>query len=453
MVTHNLLLVDDEANVLAGLKRILRKEGYRILTATSGKDGLDILENETVPIVISDQKMPEMDGTEFLSAVKAKHPHIMRIMLTGQTDIGVAMEAINRGEIFKFITKPCDNVDLKTTIKQALKQYELVNDNIELHKLTSRQNEELKGLNENLEKMVRDRTQTIEAQKEELITFNRGLEQKVKEKTEELREKDMQLLKMDRIAGISTLAAGIAHEINNPLSFIKGSIGPMKKALDKVSNAVKFWDNQPVPEQIMKDYKDFLEQINFEHFVGSLDRKFERMNTGIERIMKIVNSLRSFSRVDAADMAELDIHSSIQEAVDILSAKLEKKVIFENEFQEIPHIGCSANEINQCFLHTIRNAIDAVDENGVIRIKTFHQKEEDQIIIKIADNGKGISSEIIDQVFNPFFTTKPVGSGTGVGLSITETIIKSHGGNIDLVSNEGEGTEITMVLPVVGKMK
>ena len=263
----------------------------------------------------------------------------------------------------------------------------------------------------------------------------------------------MQLLKMDRIAGISTLAAGIAHEINNPLSFIKGSIGPMKKALDKISSAVKFWDNHPVPEQVRKDYRDFLEQINFDHFVGSLDRKFERMNTGIERIMKIVNSLRSFSRVDTADMAELDINSSIQEAVDILSAKLEKKVTFENEFQEIPHIGCSANEINQCFLHTIRNAIDAVDENGVIRIKTFHREKEDQIIIKIADNGKGISSEIIDQVFNPFFTTKPVGSGTGVGLSITETIIKSHGGNIDLVSKEGDGTEITMVLPVVGKMK
>ena len=376
MTTHNLLLVDDEPNVLAGVKRILRKEGYGIFTATSGRDGLEVLEKESISLLISDQKMPEMDGAEFLRTVKTLHPHTIRIMLTGQADIGVAMEAINQGEIFRFVTKPSDGGELKATIKLGLKQYELVTDNMELHKLTSRQNEELKGLNENLEKMVRDRTKTIEAQKEELVTFNRGLEQKVKEKTEELREKDMQLLKMDRIAGISTLAAGIAHEINNPLSFIKGSIGPMKKALDKVSSAVKFWDNHPVPEQVRKDYRDFLEQINFDHFVGSLDQKFERMNTGIERIMKIVNSLRSFSRVDTADMAELDINSSIQEAVDILSVKLEKKVTFENEFQEIPHIGCSANEINQCFLHTIRNAIDAVDENGIIRIKTFHERKK-----------------------------------------------------------------------------
>lgn len=453
MVFHNLLLVDDEANILTSLQREFKKEGYGIFTAPSGKDGLNIMERETISLVVSDQKMPEMNGVEFLNKVKEDWPDAMRIMLTGHASIKVAVDAINRGEIYRFVIKPWNDLELKSIIRQALNHYELVENNSRLHELTSRQNVELKELNENLEKKVKERTRTISEQKDELIKFNQDLERKVIEKTEQLREKDIQLLEMDRIAGIATLGAGIAHEINNPLSFIKSSIGSVKKGVDKIIEAVRYWDNNSHTEHLLKDYKDYLKQINFDHSVNSFECKLDRINKGIERIMKIVNSLRSFSRVDREDIGKININQSIEEVIEILGAKEMKKVEFVKELQEAPLIECSTNGINQCLLQTIQNAIDAVDDDGLIKIMTSCDKEVDQILIKIIDNGKGMSPQVLRQAFNPFFTTKPVGSGTGVGLSMIERIIKRHGGKIELSSKEGKGTTVTMLLPVVAKVK
>jgi signal transduction histidine kinase len=289
-------------------------------------------------------------------------------------------------------------------------------------------------------------------EKEELIRFNLELERKVKEKTEELRQKDLQLIEMDRIAGIGTLAAGIAHEINNPLGFVKSSIGSLKKGMDKVLGALSYWDDKPVSEPLLKDYEDYLAQINFEHLTDSLDTKFDRIQRGIERIMKIVNSLRSFSRLDMEAIGKIDINQSIEDAVEILSTQDAKDVEFVREFQKVPVMKCSPKEINQCLLHILKNALDAVENKGTIKIFTSYNEKEDQIIIRIADNGKGMSPEVVRQALNPFFTTKSVGSGTGIGLSLTERIIKRHGGMINISSKEGEGTAVMITLAVIGKV-
>lgn len=290
-------------------------------------------------------------------------------------------------------------------------------------------------------------------EKEDLIRFNQDLEKQVKDKTGQLREKDIQLLEMDRIAGIGTLAAGIAHEINNPLSFVKSSINFVKKGVGKLVGTSKFWDDQPVPEPIMKSYKEYLSQINFEYLINSLDDKFNSIKNGIERIMQIVVNLKSFSRVDKENIGKIDINKSIEEAVKIITSKDLENVEFVKEFQGIPLIDCSPNDIHQCLLHIIQNAVDAVEDNGIIKVSSLHDKEDEQVVIKIIDNGKGMSPEVIRQAFNPFFTTKPVGSGTGVGLSIIERIIKRHGGKIDLSSKENFGTTVTMTLPVSSVLK
>lgn len=453
MTNNNILLVDDEPEILNSLKRILRKQGYAIHTATSGMDGLGVLQKKAISLVVSDQKMPGMSGVEFLNTVKTQWPDIIRIMLTGQCEARVAMEAINKGEIYRFLTKPCDDLELKTIINQALKQYELVRENICLTKRTMEQNVQLHELNNNLEKKVTERTRIISEQKGELIRFNQELEKRVDKKTEQLRQKDVQLLKMDRIAGIVTLAAGIAHEINNPLSFIKSSINSVKKGVDKMHGVIRYWDNKPVPEPIMIEYKEYLEKINFSYISSSFENKIDRIKNGIERIMKIVYSLKDFSKVDRENMGKIDIKKSIEEAIEILSVDEVKKATFIKELKEVPLMDCFVKEINQSLLYVIQNSIDAVDNNGQIKIINSYDEKTDQIFIKIIDNGMGMSSDVLRQAFNPFFTTKPVGSGTGLGLSITEKIIKNHGGNIDILSKEGEGTTVDIQLPLIGKVK
>jgi len=165
---HTVLCVDDEENILHSLKRLLRKEGYRLLTATSGAEGLKKLQGNSVHLVMSDQRMPEMSGTEFLAEVKENYPDTIRIVLTGYTEVDSITASINKGHIYKFILKPWNDQNLKLEIKQGLDQYALVQSNKRLHGRVLQQNEELKKINENLEKIVKDRTMDLEIQNQAL---------------------------------------------------------------------------------------------------------------------------------------------------------------------------------------------------------------------------------------------------------------------------------------------
>ena len=165
---HTVLCVDDEENILHSLKRLLRKEGYRLLTATSGAEGLKILKENDVHLVISDQRMPEMSGTEFLAQVKENYPDVIRIVLTGYTEVDSITASINKGHIYKFILKPWNDQNLKLEVKQGLEQYDLMQSNKRLHEKVLQQNEELKQINENLEVLVKNRTMELEIQNQAL---------------------------------------------------------------------------------------------------------------------------------------------------------------------------------------------------------------------------------------------------------------------------------------------
>lgn len=165
---HAVLCVDDEENILHSLRRLLRKEGYRLLTASSGVQGLEIFKENDIHLVMCDQRMPEMSGTEFLARVKAEHPDVIRIILTGYTDVDSITESINKGHIYKFFLKPWNDQNLKLEIRQGLGQYELIQTNKKLHKKIMDQNCELKRINESLETKVRERTQELEIQNQAL---------------------------------------------------------------------------------------------------------------------------------------------------------------------------------------------------------------------------------------------------------------------------------------------
>ena len=165
---HTVLLVDDEEKILNSLKRLLRKDGYRLFTASSGSKGLKVLEESDVHLVISDQRMPQMSGTEFLAIVKERYPDAIRIILTGYTDVDSITESINKGHIYKFFLKPWNDQSLKLEIKSALEQYDLIQANKRLHEKVIEQNEELKKINENLEMLVKERTMELEIQNQAL---------------------------------------------------------------------------------------------------------------------------------------------------------------------------------------------------------------------------------------------------------------------------------------------
>jgi response regulator RpfG family c-di-GMP phosphodiesterase len=174
---HKVLLVDDEENVLNSLIRLLRKENYEVFTATSGSAGLDIIKGQNISVILSDQGMPGMMGTDFLNKVKEESPSTIRIMLTGQADIKAAMEAINKGEVYRFITKPWNDNEILMTIKQALHQYELVEENKRLNLQIREQNEQLKNLNQNLEQKVKERTAEIQKMYKELNILHKQLKE------------------------------------------------------------------------------------------------------------------------------------------------------------------------------------------------------------------------------------------------------------------------------------
>ena len=165
---HTVLCVDDEENILHSIKRLLRKEGYRLLTALSGIEALKILEENDVHLVLSDQRMPQMSGTEFLAKVKEKYPDVIKIILTGYTQVDSITESINKGNIYKFLLKPWNDQNLKLEISKALEQYDLIQANKRLHEKILVQNEELKKINENLEGLIQERTEALEIQNQAL---------------------------------------------------------------------------------------------------------------------------------------------------------------------------------------------------------------------------------------------------------------------------------------------
>jgi len=165
---HTVLFVDDEENILHSLERLLRREEYRILTATSGADGLEILKEHDVHLVVTDQRMPGMSGTEFLAKVKENYPEVIRIVLSGYTEVDSITESINKGHVYKFMLKPWNDQNVKLEIKQGLEQYDLMQVNKKLHEKVIEKNEELEKINENLEMLVRERTKDFEIQNQAL---------------------------------------------------------------------------------------------------------------------------------------------------------------------------------------------------------------------------------------------------------------------------------------------
>ncbi|MDX2129884.1 MAG: ATP-binding protein [Chloroherpetonaceae bacterium] len=272
---------------------------------------------------------------------------------------------------------------------------------------------------------------------------------------ENARNTEVQLMQAEKMSSLGQMVAGLAHEMNTPLGFIRNNVDLLETKNREVKDLVAAYDKlrgqimygSPSDVAMMLSQIDSLSQKVKNRVYNESENLFKSTLEGIDRIQDLIINLKNFSRLDEATFKLTNINDSLESTLKIAGHLFKGGISIEKHFSSIPDVMCFPAQMNQVFLNLVTNAVQAVDErSGRIIIKTAHQA--DKVIIKIADNGVGIPPENLKKIFEPFFTTKEVGKGTGLGLSIVFKIIEKHKGTIHVQSAPGKGTEFTIELPV-----
>ncbi len=287
---------------------------------------------------------------------------------------------------------------------------------------------------------------------QELKLANQRVEKRTTELTEalqDLQQTQAQLIQTEKMSSLGEMVAGIAHEINNPVSFIHGNITHLQEYTQNIFDLLNLY--QQLYPDLHPQIEDLIAEIDVNYIISDLPQIISSMQMGTDRIQNIVMSLRNFSRLDESQIKSANLHEGIDNTLLILGYKLKQGVEIIKKYGDLPSIECYPAQLNQVFMNIIANAIDAMLESNTQPKQIVIQTEkvsEDRIFVKIRDNGPGIPPEVKDKIFDPFFTTKPVGKGTGLGLSISYQIIENHRGKIEVISQPGKGTEFAIALPV-----
>ncbi len=367
------LVLDDEVHVLKALDRSLGAEGFEIQTTTDAADALARLPGG-VDVVVSDYRMPRTDGLTFLEEVGRRAPGARRILLTGHADIQALAKAINRGAIHRLFLKPWDHLDLVTALREESRQGRLAAQADELRRLADRRTHEL--------------------------------------------ELARRLLKVQRMAAVGQLAAGIAHEINNPL----GTILSFAQILLREARLSE----------------EDLEAVRF-------------IEQGAQRCKRVIDAVVKFGVPTNAEPTEVDLGDLARETLALLAPELRRATAdVETSFDPgAPRAWGSFQELQQVVSALLRNALEALEPGARNRISVATSVRGPTACLSISDSGRGIAPEIRDRIFDPFFTTKAEGAtpAAGLGLTIAERIAATHGGQIEIASEPGTGTTATLLLP------
>jgi len=275
--------------------------------------------------------------------------------------------------------------------------------------------------------LVRDITEREQAEKELRKSYDQ-----LNETLQKLKSTQAQLVQSEKMASLGNLVAGIAHEVNSPIGVISSAVDINSIGLKKIEN-------------IVKD-SDIKEDDDLQQTISILRDNNQVVATASDRIAEIVKSLKNFARLDEAKFQQSDIHEGLENTLTLLNHELKEKVTVVRNYSEVPKIFCYPNELNQVFMKILRNASQAIENKGTIKIKTVAEKNS--VCIQISDTGKGIRAENINKIFDPGFTTKGVGVGTGLALSICYQIVQKHKGEIKVESQLGEGSTFTIVFPM-----
>lgn len=401
-----ILIVDDSKLNLAVATSLIKESNMNldIFFALSGEEALSILKIETdIEIVLLDIIMGGISGIDTLKEIIAIDKEIKVIMYSSVIEKKMLQECFTLGAV-DYINKPVEKIEFISRIKNVIRQ-------------------------KNLENKTKAYIEMIEKQKTVIS------------------KKELQLLQQDKMAGIGQLAAGVAHEMNNPLGFVVSNFQILKEYMNTFSMGYKLF--KTLNEGIIDK---FIFENDIDFITEDINGLFEDTEIGLQRVVEIVKSLRNFSRVDitidAKNFTPYDLNKGLKDTLTIAnnSIKYSAKVIVD--YGDIPEVNALGNQINQVILNILMNSIYAINKTKTKGLITIYTKEsENYVLISIKDNGTGIKSENIISIFNPFYTTKPPGDGTGLGLSLSYDIIHNrHDGKIAVFSEYGKYTEFIVYL-------
>lgn len=420
-----ILVVDDELELERLIKQRLRKnirdKEIELIFARNGKEALEKLQSDRqIDMVLTDINMPEMDGLTLLSKLRDVDENLKAVVISAYGDMKNIRTAMNSGA-FDFVTKPINFDDLTITINKTL-------------------------------------------------TYVK----EVRETLKQLQQTQIQLIQQEKMATLGQLMAGVGHEINNPLSYITGYIDLSNDAVKNLIHHLRLYQEK-FPNPGVEIEQD-AENIDLEYFLKNLPKMLSGMQVGTERLIEISKSLRTFSRADTDSKVLANIHEGLDSTLMILQYRLKAKdnrpeIQVIKNYGNIPTVKCYLGQLNQVFMNILANAIDAIasrfandaceDSNqgrtfdeiqakpNTITLTTEVTQDNQSVLIKIKDNGTGMSEEVKSRIFDQLFTTKPVGKGTGLGLSISrQIVVKAHGGSLSCNTVLGEGTEFAIAIPI-----
>jgi two-component system NtrC family sensor kinase len=443
----NILIAEDDPISRRLLRSNLERWGHEVAQAGTGAEAWGLFERGRYPIVISDWMMPEMDGPELIRRIRASQRpgYVYAILLTAKTQKTDLIQGMEAGAD-DFLTKPFDRDELRVRLRAG-------------------------------ERIIQ-------------------LEQSLAEQNRALREAQAALVQSEKLASLGQLAAGVAHEINNPIAYVTNNLVVLRRdvpaamsVLDRYREAAE--SLRRVEPDIVAEAIRLEEEIDLPFIQESLARQLDKSLEGLQRVRDIVKNLRDFARLDEAEFKETDLNAALESTLEIVCYEIRKKEIhLETHLQPLPPVLCHPGKINQVFLNVIINAIQACALGGTVEVRTSppapplqgegglrasagkassldagdagrdlpsdvgtpprvgEGQGERSVLVEVADNGAGILPEHLPRIFDPFFTTKPVGQGTGLGLSVSYGIIRDQGGTIDVDSTPGRGATFRIRVPL-----
>ena len=396
------LIAEDDAVSRRLLQNHLEKWGHEVVVARDGGEAWGLFEGGEFFFVVTDWMMPEMDGVELIRRIRGRpdkgYPFV--ILLTGRSqmeDLVLGMEA----GADDFVCKPFDHNELRVRVRAG-------------------------------ERIIQ-------------------LEQTLAEQNRQLREAQAALVQNEKLASLGQLAAGVAHEVNNPLAYVTNNVSVLREDMQAAMGLLETYRGvrASLPPEVAAEAARQEAEIDLPFIQENYVRQFDKSLEGLKRVRDIVLNLRDFARLDEAEVKEADLNAAIESTVEIIRHEMKKKSLrFETDFGDLPPVLCHPGKINQVFLNLLINAVHACDEGGEIRVWTRAEPGGEGVVIAVRDDGKGIAPEHLPRIFDPFFTTKPVGQGSGLGLSVSYGILRDHGGRLEAESEVGKGTTFRVRLPL-----
>ena len=406
-----ILVVDDDATNLRTLGEMLRPE-YRVRLASSGEDALRIAGSELRPdLILLDVMMPVMDGYEVLRRLQADEVTrvIPVIFVTALHDDDSEQRGFELGAA-DFIHKPIRAAVALSRIRAQIDA-----------------------------RMARD---SLRRKAQHMARI-------AEQGAEQLENTRQQLLQSEKMASLGQLSAGIAHEINNPVGFVASNLAALERYLDDLFAIIDACaaDTGAPAAQRLAEVRGLMQRVEYDYVRQDVLDLLAESKDGVERVRQIVADMKGLSHKGASGWQWADLHAGLDSTLNIARNEFKHRCTVVKRYGDLPPIRCIPSQLNQVFMNLVVNAAQAIEGSGEITLTTG-RAGMDSICVSVADTGQGISAEGLSHLFEPFYTTKPVGKGTGLGLALSREIVLRHRGHIEVSSEPGKGTVFTLTLPI-----